>query len=119
MAMAEVHARNAVRIAPTSACSHNLMGMILTEAQHPHSGEFHYRRVIELSGASDPILLANLAWNLKCQGRIAEARALYQESVEAAPDIFQTLFGWGQLEEVDGNFAAAKAKLDRAAEIRP
>jgi Flp pilus assembly protein TadD len=119
LAAAEHHARNAVRLAPTHPRSHNLMGMILTEAQRPHIGEFHYRRVLEISGARDPILLANLAWNLKCQGRIAEARALYSESIEAAPDIFQTLFGWGQLEEVDGNFAAAKVKLDRAAEIRP
>jgi tetratricopeptide (TPR) repeat protein len=116
---AEHHARNAVRLAPAHPLSHNLMGMILTETQRPHIGEFHYRRVLEISGARDPILLANLAWNLKCQGRIAEARELYNESVEAAPDIFQTLFGWGQLEEADGNFAVAKAKLDRAAEIRP
>jgi Flp pilus assembly protein TadD len=116
---AEHHARNAMRLAPAHPLSHNLMGMILTEAQRPHIGEFHYRRALEISGARDPILLANLAWNLKCQGRIAEAREFYKESIEAAPDIFQTLFGWGQLEEVDGNFAAAKAKLDRAAEIRP
>src|ERR1700751_162240 len=116
---AEHHARNEIRLAPVHPRSHNLMGMILTEAQRPHVGEFHYRRVIELSGERDPILLANLAWNLKCQGRIPEARALYEESVAAAPEVFQTLFGWGQLEEVDGNFVAAKSKLDRAAEIRP
>jgi tetratricopeptide (TPR) repeat protein len=119
LASAEHHARNAVRLAPAHPRSHNLMGMILTEAQRPHIGEFHYRRVLEIAGARDPILLANLAWNLKCQGRIAEAREFYNESAEAAPDVFQTLFGWGQLEEADGNFAAAKAKLDRAAEIRP
>jgi tetratricopeptide (TPR) repeat protein len=119
LAAAEHHARNAVRLAPAHPLSHNLMGMILTEAQRPHVGEFHYRRVLEITGARDPILLANLAWNLKCQGRIAEAREFYNESAEGAPDVFQTLFGWGQLEEADGNFAAAKAKLDRAAEIRP
>lgn len=119
LAAAEHHARNAVRLAPTHPRSHNLMGMVLTEAQRPQIGEFHYRRVLELSDARDPILLANLAWNLKCQGRITEARELYGESIGTAPDIFQTLFGWGQLEEVDGNLAAAKIKLDRAAEIRP
>lgn len=116
---AEHQARNAIRLAPTHPRSHNLMGMILTEAQRPHIGEYHYRRVLELSGDRDPILLANLAWNLKCQGRIAEARELYTKSTQAAPGIFQTLFGWGQLEEADGNFAAARDKLDRAAEIRP
>ncbi len=46
---AEIHARNAVRIAPSSPQAHNLMGMILTEAQRPQVGEYHYRRVLELS----------------------------------------------------------------------
>ena len=119
MVAAEHHARNAIRLAPLHPLSHRLMGMILTETQRPHIGEFHYRRVLELSGERDPILLANLAWNLKCQGRVTEARTLYKESVAIAPDVFQTLFGWGQLEEVDGNFAVAKSTLDRAAEIRP
>jgi tetratricopeptide (TPR) repeat protein len=108
-----------VRLAPMHPLSHNLMGMILTEAQRPQPGEFHYRRVIELTRARDPIVLANLAWNLKGQGRLAEARQLYEESVEAEPNVFQTWFGWGQLEEADGNFAAARSRLDRAARIRP
>jgi TPR repeat protein/Flp pilus assembly protein TadD len=116
---AEQHARNAVRLAPMHPRSHNLMGMILTEAGRLQPGEFHYRRVIELSGARDPILLANLAWNLKGQGRIAEARQLYEESVAAAPNVFQTWFGWAQLEEADRDFDAARSRLDQAARIRP
>src|SRR5579864_4934063 len=71
MAEAEVHARNAVRLAPTDPRSHNLMGMIMTEAQRPQDGEHHYRRVLELGGRGDAIVLANLAWNLKNQGRMA------------------------------------------------
>ena len=116
---AEQHARNAVRLAPANPRSHNLMGMILTETQRPQIGEFHYRRVLEISSVRDPILLANLAWNLKGQGRLDEARQLYRESVEAAPNIFQTRFGWAQLEEADRNFAAARNQLDYAAAIRP
>ena len=56
LAEAEMHARNAVRIAPENPQAHNLMGMIMTEAQRPQIGEYHYRRVLELSqGArSDP-----------------------------------------------------------------
>ena len=75
IAEAEIHARNAVRIAPQNPQSHNLMGMIMTEANRPQIGEYHYRKVIELSRARDPILLANLAWNLRNQGRMAESRA--------------------------------------------
>ncbi len=78
LAEAEIHARNAIRIAPQAPWAHNLMGMIMTEAQRPRLGEYHYRQVLALSGSRDPILLANLAWCLKNQGRMAEARALYR-----------------------------------------
>jgi len=112
LAEAEVHARNAVRIAPENPQAHNLMGMIMTEANRPQIGEYHYRRVLDLSGQRDPILLANLAWNLKNQGRMEEARALYLESSTAAPDIRQTLLGFARLEEADRNFSAAGEVLD-------
>jgi tetratricopeptide (TPR) repeat protein len=119
LAEAETHARNAVRIAPTGPVPHNLMGMILTEANRPRVGEFHYKRVLKLSGKRDPILLANLAWNLKSQGRIDEARALYEESVAAAPKIVQTLLGWARMEEADRNFDRAAELLDRAEALAP
>ena len=119
LAEAEVHARNAVRIAPQNAQAHNLMGMIMTEAQRPRIGEYHYRQVLELSGQRDPILLANLAWNLKNQGRMEEARALYEESIVAAPEIKQTLLGWARLEEADRQFAAAAEKLDKMDALWP
>ena len=114
LAEAEHHARNAVRIAPENPQAHNLMGMILTEANRPQVGEYHYRRVLELTGQRDPILLANLAWNLKNQGRMTEARALYEESVAAAPEIRQTLLGFARLEEADRDFDAAAKILDTA-----
>ena len=110
---AEVQARNSIRIAPQNAQAHNLMGMILTEAQRPPVGEYHYRKCLELSGSRDPILLANLAWNLKNQGRMEEGRTLYRESVAAAPEIRQTLLGWARLEEADRKFEAAGEILDR------
>lgn len=114
LAEAEHHARNAVRIAPENPQAHNLMGMIMTEANRPQIGEYHYRRVLELAGQRDPILLANLAWNLENQGRMKEARALYEESVTAAPQVRQTLPGFARLEEADRNFDAAAKVLDKA-----
>ncbi len=119
LAEAELHARNAVRIAPADPQSHRLLGMVLTEAHQPVTGEFHYRRVLELSGTRDPILIANLAWCLKLQSRMGEARALYEESAAAAPDIVQTLLGWARLEEADRNFARAFDLLDRAERLAP
>jgi tetratricopeptide (TPR) repeat protein len=116
---AEHHARNAVRIAPTDPQSHNLMGMILTEANRPQIGEYHYRQVLALTGQRDPILLANLAWNLRNQGKIDEARAFYEESVALAPTILQTLIGYARMEETDRNFARADEILDQAERVAP
>ena len=119
LAEAEHYARNAVRIAPTDAQSHNLMGMIMTEAHRPQVGEHHYRWAMKLIASPSPILIANLAWNLKNQGRMAESRALYEESVRLNPAVFQTLFGWARMEETDRNFARASELLDAAERLSP
>jgi tetratricopeptide (TPR) repeat protein len=116
---AEAHARNSVRIAPLDAQSHNLMGMIMTEAHRPHVGEFHYRRAMELLPAPSAILLANVAWNLKNQGRMGGAREFYERSVALDPNIFQTLYGWAQMEETDRNFERARELLDAAEKLSP
>ncbi|MEP6967193.1 MAG: sulfotransferase [Pseudomonadota bacterium] len=116
---AEVHARNAVRIAPENAQAHHLMGMIMTEINRPQIGEYHYRRALELADARGPILLANLAWNLKNQGKMAEARALYEESMGLDASILQTVLGFARLEEADRNFAPAGELLDKAEALAP
>jgi tetratricopeptide (TPR) repeat protein len=119
MAEAERHARNAVRLGPQDAQAHNLMGMILTEANRPQVGEHHYREAMKLIAQPSPILLANLAWNLKNQGKMAEARALYEQSVALDPKILQTVMGWARMEETDRNFARAGELLDQAAALAP
>jgi tetratricopeptide (TPR) repeat protein len=119
LAEAEVHARNAVRLSPADSQSHNLMGMIMTEAQRPQVGEHHYRRVMEIIQQPNAILYANLAWNLKNQGRIDEARQLYEQSVALDPNVFQTIYGWAKMEETDRNFARAGELLDAAERLSP
>jgi Tfp pilus assembly protein PilF len=119
IAEAEIHARNAVRIAPDNPQSHNLMGMVMTEANRPQIGEYHYRRVLELTGRRDPIVLANLAWNLKNQGKMVESRLLYEEAATLDPAVLQTLLGWARMEEADRDFARAAALLDRAEQLAP
>ena len=63
------------------------------------------------------MLLANLAWNLKNQSKMTEARALYEEAWAADPTILQTVLGWARLEEADRNFerAAETARPGRGA----
>ncbi len=75
------------------------MGMIMTEAHRPQVGEHHYRWAMKLIASPSPVLVANLAWNLRNQGRMAESRQLYQESVRLDPAVFQTLYGWARMEE--------------------
>jgi len=119
VAEAERHARNAVRIAPDNAQSHYLMGMVLTEAHRPAVGEYHYHRALALSGARDPVVLANLALCLKNQGKMAAARVLYEESLAAAPEKLHALLGFARLEEADRNLSAALSLLDRADALFP
>jgi Flp pilus assembly protein TadD len=116
---AEIHARNAVRIAPQQPQSHNLLALAVTEAGQPRTGETHYRRALSLLGSRDPIVLANLAWSLKLQGRMQEARALYAETTSLAPGMFQSWLGYARLEEADRQFETAGAHLDRAETLRP
>ena len=119
VAEAERHGRNAIRIAPESAQSHYLMGMVLTEAHRPALGEYHYAKATVLSGARDPGLLVNHALCLKNQGKMAAARTLYEEALAAAPDSLHTLLGFARLEEADRNLSAAMALLDRADALYP
>jgi tetratricopeptide (TPR) repeat protein len=119
VAEAERHARNAVRIAPDAAQAHYLMGMVLTEAHRPAVGEYHYMRALELSGARDPVLLANLALCLKNQGKMQAARSLYAEALEAMPASLHALLGAARLEEADRALEAAMALLDRAEQYHP
>ncbi|MDE2319904.1 MAG: sulfotransferase [Rhodospirillales bacterium] len=119
LAEAEIHARNAIRIAPQNAQAHNLMGLVLTEANRPQVGEYHYRRVLELAEGKEPITLANLAWNLKTQGRIEESRALYQQSMALKPGVAQTILGYAKMEEADRKFGRALELLDEAELLLP
>ncbi len=116
---AEAEARNAVRLAPRLPQSHNLMGQVMTEAQRPVVGEYHYRRVLSLTGARDPVVLANLAWNLKYQGRMEESRAIYREAVAASPTLVQAWLGWARMEEADRNFIQAAELLASAERLAP
>ena len=114
---AEGMARQALRLAPTNAQSHNLMGVALTQVGKAAAGEYHHRRALELAGKRLPLILSNLALNLKNQGRMEEARDLYREAAAADPTNRQTLLGWAQLEEADRNLVAASELIDKVEEV--
>jgi len=119
VAEAEIHARRALQNAAENPQSHNLMGMVMTQGNRPRSGEYHYRQVLAISRTRDPIVLANLAWNLQMQGRVTESRTLYEEAIAARPEEVQTLLNWARLEEADCNFDRASELLGRAERLAP
>ena len=119
IAEAEIHARNAVRIAPENPQSHNLMGMVMTEANRPQIGEYHYRRVWSCPAARpDPARQPRLEPE-EPGPHGGGARALRGIGA-AAPEVLQTLLGWARLEEADRNFDARRrdARPRRAAGAR-
>ncbi|USQ95220.1 tetratricopeptide repeat-containing sulfotransferase family protein [Caulobacter sp. RL271] len=115
---AEIQARNAVRLAPDQALSHVLLANVLTQADKPHAGEFHYSRALEI-GPRDAITLANLAWCLKLQGRLDEARALYAEATDLDPSVGLTWLGRAQTEEAGRDLALAAEYLAQAKALDP
>jgi predicted Zn-dependent protease len=76
LAKAEVHARNASADRPDRRAVPQSYGHDHDEAQRPQVGEHHYRRATALLATPSPILMANLAWCLKNQGKVVESRKL-------------------------------------------
>jgi Tfp pilus assembly protein PilF len=113
-AEAEGPARKAVVAAPRDPTVHHVMGVVLTETGRPQAGEAHYRKALALLGRDDGMVLANTAWNLKLQGRLEEAAALYKRALALRPDNSRAVGGFAQVEMGRGRRAEAAALLDEA-----
>jgi len=116
---AEPHAREAVRLAPTDPSVHALLGMIFTETQREPLGEPCYRRAMALAPKPRADLIADLAWNLRGQGRMAESRRLFEQAHALDPARFNTVYGWARMEEADRQFDSAGQLLDIAERLAP
>lgn len=114
----EIHARNALRLAPRNAQAHGIMGLILTETNRAVAGEFHFRRAIEIAGENTRVA-ANLANCLKTQGKVEESETWYRKATELEPKNAGAWLGWARLEEVRRNFPRAWELLREAEAIAP
>ncbi len=92
--------------------------MILTDIGRPLAGEYHYRQAIKLH---KPIgkLCANLALNLRQQGKLDESEQWYQKAAEMEPENISTLLGWIKLKEVQRQFDDAWELLEKAIALKP
>jgi tetratricopeptide (TPR) repeat protein len=124
------HARMLVRLSPLDPISHKLMGSAFLESGRETAAEYHLRNALTLDAdkalaprrmgdAELGEIKAMLALALRAQGRIDEARTLYEELGKRWPRDLRLLLEWAALEEADRRFDAASALLDRAAEVAP
>jgi tetratricopeptide (TPR) repeat protein len=111
---AEPPAREALKLSPRDATAHHVIGVILTETGRLQGGESHYRRALALLEREDGMVLANLAWNLKLQGRLNEAASAYERALLIKPDNIRGAGGFAQVEANRGRLSSAIAVLDEA-----
>ena len=114
----EVHARNAIRLAPRDPQAHGIMGLMLTETNRAPAGEYHFRKVIELSGENTRVD-TNLANCLKTQGKVEESEEWFAKAVALGPRNAHALISWARLEEARRNIPKAWELLRKAEEIAP
>ena len=111
-------ARTALRVNPLNAQAHNLFGTLLSEQNDLPSGEWHFRRALEVGGEQG-MFLANLALNLMKQGRTDEAEIFFVKADVLEPGNLKTLAHWSKLHEVTGDMQRAWNLLERAAAAAP
>ena len=115
---AETVARTALRVNPHNAQAHNHFGTLMSELNDLPSGEWHFRRAIDIGG-EQPAFLANLGLNLMQQGRTADAEVYFARAHALDSGNLQTLAHWSKTAEVRGDLPRALQLLDRAAAAAP
>lgn len=118
-AEAEAPARRAVLLAPRDPVGHHLLGLIQTETGRAAYGERHYRIAEALSETTDPVLLGNLALNLRQQGRLDEAATIYARVLQGAGRTPRGIGEFAQVEAGRGRHDAAAALAAEAAAADP
>ena len=113
-ALALPFGKAAVKAAPKAAQAQHVLGVVLTETGAVLAGERHYRRALALLEPQDGMALGNLAWNLKLQGRLSEAEAIYAKALALRPDNMRGTGGLAQVLFTKGERARADAVLDEA-----
>jgi Tfp pilus assembly protein PilF len=116
---AEPAARIALKASPRDVTAQHLMGVVFTEAGQLREGEHHYRRAASLHDREDGMLLGNLAWNLKLQGRLDEAAGIYQRALALRPDNRRAIGGYAQVQAARGDAPHAARLLDEALLLPP
>lgn len=106
-------ARKALRLVPTNANVHGILGLLLSRTNRAAAGEFHFRRVIALDGEK-PHVAGNLANCLKLQGKVEESELWFRKATALDPNDANVWLGWSRLEEARRDLPRAWETLRRA-----
>jgi tetratricopeptide (TPR) repeat protein len=108
---AEAAARDMVRRAPDAVQGHGVLGLIFSIRERLPEGEFHLRRALALHGGRPPRLLMQLAMNLETQGRLDDARELYEAAAAAEPTAREATFALARLDGLKGDADGMTSRL--------
>ena len=113
---AEQVARTALAADPNNPDAHALLGSILAEREQWVDAAGHFERAIALVG-KHPQLLAGLGQARMRAGRVAEARDILAEAVNADPIALEPAVYLAEVHERLGDFEEAARLLDGAEQI--
>lgn len=111
-AEAEPYVKAALRSEPWNATAHHFMAAICTATKRFQAGERHYRRALECLGRDDGVVLGNLAWNLRLQGRLEDCALIYERALTLRRDNLHAQCGRALVEAARGNRQRAADLLD-------
>lgn len=113
-------ARQGLLVAPHLPVLHQILGISFTELGMLQEGEHHYRQALSLlPAAQKPQQENNLAWNLRQQGRLEEAAALYVALEAQGWKTARTLTSFAQVQAGLGQAQKAEALLKAALDHSP
>jgi Tfp pilus assembly protein PilF len=113
---AEDVARSALIADAANPDAHAMLATLLADRGMLIAATMHFERAIALAG-KHPQLLDGLGHALLRQGRLDEARPVFEAAVAADPAALLPLLHLAELDERSGDFAQAADRLDQAEPI--
>lgn len=113
-------ARRGLLLTPRLAILHQLLGISYTESGQLQAGEQHYQLAMAFLPAEQRSPQeANLAWNLRQQGRLEEAAALYEAQLAKGTIDVRGLTGFAQVQAGRGRRQEVEPLLKAALKNAP
>jgi tetratricopeptide (TPR) repeat protein len=113
-ARARVHAERLLQEAPEVAEHHLLAGLVASRDGRTEDGRRHYREAIRVAGGNYPEAYYNLGLLEKGAGRLEDAIAAYEKSIQLKPDYLTAINNLGLARAAAGHLEKAEAAYRQA-----